>query len=199
MAFRDNEIAEVRYCGTLLGVEFCVVLHFRIEFPQGFGGTVSVTDLLDGLEQVFFTQNLLDSQVIETNWNAIELRNLSDLNVFGSRSVDYDGESAGDALPAFVAGGFRKDIGTRITRPGSMRLPGISDGSVTDGVWNPGSGFVSWANAIRRATITVTGGDIVLQMVVVGRGASGGYDLQRINPVVEFLPVRITTQNSRKS
>ena len=199
MPFNNISVPEVKVCGTLFNVDFCIVLTFEIgtEDPAGL---ISVDDFLDEFETHFFAPGLLNYQTSDLLWNKIEVRDLRDKNTFAVRSVSVPGNTASDPLPAFMAMGFKKDIQSRITRPGSTRIPGLVETNITNGQWNITQDTIDWGEAL-RAFVWSNGGGYTnaVNMVVVGSAPDGDYDLNRINTVSAFRPIRVTTQNSRKS
>lgn len=199
MALSGISLPEVRLCGTLFNVDFCVVLTFELGTDDP-SDVISVENFLDAFELAWLDDGLLNRQTTDLTWNAIEMKDLRDVNEFAVRSISVTGNSAGDPLPPFVAMGFKKDISSRVTRPGSTRIPGLTETDMSDGEWDIEPVVQAWAEGARCFTWS-NGGGYTGQacLVVIGTAPDGDYDLNRVNPVTAFRAVRATTQNSRKS
>lgn len=111
--------------------------------------------------------------------------------------------------PSFVAMGWKKAVGTRLTRPGSLRIGGIQEDMSTGNTLNAAYQTIrdNFAAAIGLSKQVDDGSGNVVNFnpVVVGRLESPPdsgkyvYDLTRINILTGLVLPRITSQNSRKS
>lgn len=108
------------------------------------------------------------------------------------------------AMPtaSFLAVGMKKAVGSRITRPGSIRISGFNEGSIAGNDIEPA--YVSILEAVGdtlAATVIINdqaGSVATFNPVVVGRNVDGSFDVARINDILDVGLPRLTTQNSRK-
>ena len=113
------------------------------------------------------------------------------------------GESAA-VLPAasFFAAGLKKAVSSRITRPGSIRIAGLVEGSFEAN--NLSTGFLGILDGVAidlAATVIINdqaGTVATFNPVIVGRFVDGSFDIGRINDITSVGLPRLTTQNSRK-
>lgn len=105
-------------------------------------------------------------------------------------------------LPPFNAVGLKKNVASRITRPGSIRIAGIAESSVSQGVLTVAAkaAYTVLGVNIQDAitSVSLDGSIVTYDPVVVGRNPLGQFDLARINDITTIASPRITTQNSRK-
>jgi len=64
----------------------------------------------------------------------VRVINLGDLADFADVTLTGGGALATDAAPAFCAVGFTLKLDTRAVRPGSKRIPGVSEADQADGI-----------------------------------------------------------------
>ena len=80
---------------------------------------------------------------------------------YGMRGNPTDQSST--LLPPFVAAGIRQTVGSRITRPGQKRFPGLLEGDITNGTLTAGTITVlndvgaKWSSAIILGAPVATG------------------------------------------
>lgn len=111
------------------------------------------------------------------------------------------GSGSDELLPTFVAAGFKLSVGSRVTRPGSKRFSGATEGALGDGFWT-----VSY-----RAQLDLMGAFLAdsLNLIAPALGTELEPVVVRMNrvtglptanqPVVGYvLNVRPTSQVSRK-
>jgi len=193
-----DDIIFVQWCGTLLSQDICITLSYQGDTPEG--GTNMPIEVLTA----FLRDNTIDTIMgqLSSSFVTTEIKatNLSDEDEFTVLPVNIAGSVTGTAvMPPFVALGLKKDISTRTTRPGSIRIPGITEADVTGGVWDNFGASTIIAAALNNSLFLVDGPvSQTLVPVVVGRSPNGDFDLSRINQVTSFGNPRVTTQNSRK-
>ena len=135
MTFEPGDIVSVKLFQRYLDQEIMNVLTFLV---VDFGVSVDSDDIFDAIETVLIDE-FRKVQHTTLNYWKVRLDNLTDLITFIEKGVDISGLIAGSALPSYVAGGFTKIVSSKLTRPGSMRLGGISEGDVDSNEWNPDS------------------------------------------------------------
>ena len=199
MGFQTDDIAFFNVCFEQFNIEMCITLSYRLDFSAGTSDIVTVEDLLDS-----FQSRVIDAMMPELHdslvLKEVKLDNLTDRNVFGNRLYNLSGGASGDPLPPFMALTLSKAVNSRITRPGSIRVPGMSETSITNGVWTNGQLSGRLAVAFRTDLVEQSGAPFPFSAtpVIVGRNPDGSFDLTRINEVVDFGSPKISTQNSRK-
>lgn len=118
--------------------------------------------------------------------------------VLGLNGVD----SAGEALNTFTAAAFTLIVDSKLTRNGSKRIGGISEGRVTGNVYTGGAGLDEDLSDAMSEVLQVTGtpsGELDAYPIVVGRDIFGGLVLANWNSIVaSSVKTNITSQTSRK-
>ena len=107
------------------------MLHYIIEV---FGADADIETLLDSLE-TNIVDLLINMQSESLTYVELRIDNLTDTITFDVRSLSQIGANASESEPSYVAGGFRKFVSTKITRPGSMRVAGIPETDVINNNW----------------------------------------------------------------
>lgn len=191
------DVIRIEWCGNFLGADFCTGFYYRLVGGTGLT-SVTPTEFMEGHRDLFMS-TLVDDVSDELTWTEIKYQNLSETDEFGVLPVSISGTRNTDPAPVFVALGLKKGVSTKLTRPGSVRFPGIMEADITGGVWsntNVSNAFISVVES--NFTVTLPDKDWDAVPVVVGRNAAGEYDLLRINTITSVGNPRVTTQNSRK-
>lgn len=199
MALIDGEILAVKFCQKFMGKDVCMVWTITTENPTG---AVDLTWLLQKIRDYIgpsinqMQSTLVSNQMIRVDSITNPLR-FATLNWTGA------GGNAGEHLPSFAAIAIRLERGSKITRVGAKRVPGLSEGSQTDGKLTSSfktSVSTNLAPKFASGTLLGTNPDTVqIAPVIVGKTPTGAYDLSRVQPVTGFfVSDYVTTQNSRK-
>lgn len=106
----------------------------------------------------------------------------------------------GDPMPPFNAVGVRLTVGTRVTRPGQKRFPGLYEGDNNSGILGPEMTLVVnnlMAVMTEPMILGAPAATIVLNPVVTRRDVSGAVTANQ--PVQGWVTnPNITSQNTRK-
>jgi hypothetical protein len=106
------------------------------------------------------------------------------------------------ACPSFTAYGMTKKVESRITRPGGIRVVGVTEESVVGNSLTAGAILalltLGSVLSVPIAVEDLSGEDFVVSPVVVGRLPDGSLDLTKINPVTQVVSPRLTSQVSRR-
>lgn len=167
------------------------------------------------IAQSFHEQILPDIEAVAVDdvfYDSIGVRDIMGTDTAVLRPVGENGQiGAGDMLPPHDAYGFKLDVATTLTRPGSKRIPGVYETAVVDGVitsaplisllndlaltlafnlFDHVTGLIPWAAAV------------IVKRILVGDGI---YRLPEsigelvTNPVTTATPnLNVSTQVSRK-
>lgn len=128
---------------------------------------------------------------------------------FATVSSTVFGLLSGDPEPSFVAANFVLRRSTLITRNGSKRVAGLSEGSVNGNNWVGSSGdLAAYATALAAPLMDNTlptpvpfATPVIVGRKIVGTGSHGaiyGLDLTKINPIASAAFTAVSTQRSRK-
>jgi len=144
-------------------------------------------------------EGLLDQLSNEVDLHTLRLTNYIDENEFFEVGFLNSGTRTGDAMPAFVAHGIQLTRGSRATRNGSRRIPGVMEGDTAGGSLPPApirNGIL--AAFIAGDTYDDGANEFNAKPIIVGRDSLGRIEPTRVSDVVGAVYKRITTQNSRK-
>jgi len=131
---------------------------------------------------------------------SIETVHVANISVPGDTEqvelTGYIGNRGGLTTTSFVAWGFRKLVSSGITRSGSMRVPGVAETDITDGVADVTHlpRLNAWADflATQYQDVAV---NWTLVPVVIGRSVIGSL---LVNLTTDASYNTVTSQNSRK-
>lgn len=111
-------------------------------------------------------------------------------------------DSAGEALNTFTAAAFTLIVGSKLTRNGSKRIAGISEGRVTGNIYTGGAGLDEDLSDAMSEVLQVSGtpsGELDAYPAVIGRDLLGELILANWNGIVTCsVKTNITSQTSRK-
>lgn len=153
-----------------------------------------------------FITNVIDAlcqlQNTEVTYNQIRVEDITDeLGLFVGSFVKA-GELVGSTLPSYVAGGFIRHVGDRRTRSGSLRIVGLTEGTVADNSWVPNSTALTAALTALESPLNngETGDDEIEAFPVVWGQLKNSDPVSYVaNPIIGFgQKTYVTTQNSRK-
>lgn len=160
-------------------------------------GEGKAQELAEAFTAVWIPQIVTPQNVALTH-TEVEVVNLDDPTDFYilTHSSPIPGADSGDVMPPFVAWGFKKARGSVLQRNGSMRLAGVTESLVSDGVATAG------ALAELNALATVFSGGLSDGS---GNTWEQGYLIDTDNPQggtfvggTLWSYTRVTSQNSRK-
>jgi len=118
----------------------------------------------------------------------------------GEQQGTRSGVSSSEFLPQFNAGGFRLTVGTRLTRPGQKRIPGLVEEDSVAGVLS--SAYTAVLEALAAVvdgplTLGVPALGMDLQPIICSKDATGAVVAHQ-NVVGHVLNPYVTSQVSRK-
>lgn len=163
----------------------------------------SSEDILNSFLNLVVT-DMLDLQANSLTHVELRVFNLTDGLTLGSLPVGLSGAETGTLIATNqLAYALKLNRSTAITRNGSKRIAGIPESSVQ------GNNLTSTALAELEDLADRMGSELDILdgltelghaiPVIIGRTATGEYDLTRINPISSVTALnRVTTQNSRK-
>lgn len=179
---------------SLFGEEVANVYHY-----QCLNAATTIGDVV----AAFNTQvrpALADLQSNDLSYVSYEATNLMNPQVeYTFQSTNGTGTVAGDAMPRFVAWGFKMVRQTKEVRNGSKRIAGVVESMVIDGEIDPANAIlISLAENALAATLTTSGTPSWQPVIasVTGNMATGYAVVSAAVDSAEYL--RVTTQNSRK-
>lgn len=200
MSFTTGNIIELKFAQELFDQEVLNILHYRVD--QGGDPDLfeqHLNEYAEALIAVFQPAQALVLSYVSQTW-----LDLTDgIGYQQSLFTENGTYSAGDNSPSFVAVGLRKAVDSRITRPGSLRIAGITDGMQSGN--NLDVNYLPMLDDIgdflrdRWESDDVAAEDQMwLKMVVVGR-TEGEIDLSKINTVLSVANPRVTSQTTRRA
>lgn len=199
MAVEHLDVVRIRDEQVLDGERILNIFYYVIAV---FTAGVTLLDLLAEFRDVV-TAAQLPLQHVDLNHTLLHVDNLSNGLDEEELVLDSDGtDSAGEALNTFTAAGFSMICETKLTRNGSKRIAGISEGRVQGNTYIAGVGEdTAYADALAEV-LQLTGtpsGIADAYPVVVGRDEFGQLVLANWNTVVAgAVKTNITSQTSRK-
>lgn len=195
-----GHILRITACAEILSQEVCNVFYYLVAV---WTGNASLDDIFDP-----FKTDLIDKvcalQSTSFTWTNFRIDNLSDGLGFAEYGLTKPGQLAGHFnSPSYVASGWKLNRATKLTRAGFKRFAGVCEDQHENNHYEPNDApavaALEAALAADLAIDTPNPGDGVLSPVIVGRTASGGYDLNRVSPIISASKqYYITTQTSRK-
>ena len=199
MGWNVGDIITVKLVATYLGEEIQNKLTYNI---VTFGVSADIDTLTDTIEGVLLDY-FLPLQLPGLIYNLVRLDNATNRVDFSEVTSVKAGERTGLTNPSYVAGGFTKRVGTKLTRPGAIRLSGIRKEDVVANAYTP-SDISAQAFEIALAAPLTNGltppDDIVVEPVVARYEGVFPTGTWIVNPVTAVQRnSNITTQNSRKA
>lgn len=199
MAWDTGDVIEVILKQTALEQLCLNVLTFRIGVKDI---NADETEILPQLGQHIIDAMILaqgpDAAHYEQDYNNIT----TELEFFRTSIIEVGEAGTGEPSASFDAFGLTKVCESRITRPGGMRVCGVTE-SHTEGN-DLTSGMiailltmgVSISEPLGFVDQSARGMDF--KLYVIGRLPEGGYDLTKQNNVVAMTNPRLTSQVSRR-
>lgn len=135
MDLANGDYLRLRITQTHLGQTLYNVLHFIVTSVQP-PFTVS-TGLTAYCNDYLALARAMQSTAL--NYTEFRWDNLTDELGFLVIPANTPGLIEGQDMPSYVAGNFTKKVGTKLTRPGSLRLGGVTEGQVSQNTWSPDS------------------------------------------------------------
>lgn len=131
--------------GDIISVTLEAELHDQVVINKlhylivTFGASADVETLLDLIQSVLIN-NFIPVQSADLTWKKMRIDNLTDLLSFDNRTISTPGLLVGAAGPSFIAGRFVKLVSSKSTRPGALRLAGITEDTISGQDWIVDSG-----------------------------------------------------------
>lgn len=189
-----GDILEITlYQKYLDSVEVRNVLHYRVNSVGTLDESgLSIAFNLEVLPAFVAVQSATIQHYKQTVLNLTDNLGWADVDLI----PDVPGDLAGDVMPPFVCWAFRKNRGTRLTRSGQMRIAGITEGAVGNGLAEASiqDDLDALAVALGQGINDGTGG--VYAPRIVRKTATGVLDLANTIDSVEY--VSVSSQTSRK-
>lgn len=188
-----NDIYKLIQKFTLLGVECLITRYFRQSTAPGSAGAVLSAWLADKLPEIML--NVSD----DVTATSCEVQNLSNTSDFATTSgIGLIGTYPGEVLPPFTAIGLEFPSGDRKIRASTCRLPGPTEGTITDGVPTAGA-ITSWDYVAGVLADTLLHATSTYEPCLYTDGNTRTGFLPFTIDITDGYFSRITTQNSRKS
>lgn len=199
MATVTGDIIRAVLCGTVFTEQFCNVWFFVVDTLTG--SEMSLVTVAGSLEDAII-EPLLDAQTVNTVWNRIQVDNVTNGIDFVDVGINRPGTiSASEGLPSFASFQVKMGRGSKITRNGYKRFPGLAEVSTVGQQLTTVAQTTLQVIANTWDEITVPGAEGgLIKPVIMGRNSDGTPDLTRwqIPASFDLLP-NITTQNTRKA
>ena len=135
MGWAVDDVITVKLHQFYLSQEVVNKLTYNI---VDFGVSADIDTLLDILETALI-DFFLPLQVTTLLHYSQRIDNLTDTVSFAQKISGFYGTALGESVASFVAAAFKKNVGSKVTRPGSMRMAGISENAMDGNDWDPGS------------------------------------------------------------
>lgn len=200
MAWNQGDIVSVTFNQQMYEQDMLNKVFWRIVSVVG---TVIIEEILDFLLQEF-VNSITATQIDALAHTTQTVLNETDGISFVLAQITDPGHIADDGTAAsFNAAGLTKVVGTRLTRPGGIRIAGvpasgIQDNDLTSAMIVLYGVFATWLED-SHTYIDSGGGEMTFEPVVVGRTPLGAIDLARVNPVTGVGNIRLTSQVSRRA
>jgi len=199
MAISVGDVIKISDCQTLFGQSLCNIFYYVVTV---WTGNADIDDIISDWI-TFVLPGITPIQHVDLTHVNIAAENVTTGLEFGAQAISVAGQIASaPSMPSYVAGSFRLERATRLTRPGFKRIAGIPESLVDDNDFDVALAAVINAAGSMAATlgmVTPAPGDGTLVPSIVGRQPDGSLDLARISPVTTVSPVvDISTQVSRK-
>ena len=195
-----GDILRITDCQKLFGQDVCNILYYVV---SAWTGNLTLEDVIDPFIDTFISGIRTRQNPALAHVNIV-VDNLTDGNSFAERSVNIVGANptASEPQPSFVAFSVTKKRSSKITRSGSIRIAGVSEGD-TDGNDNTLSEAekAELEDALTSPlTLTDAEGEFTLTPVIVGTNVvTNEPDVTRYQVFSTALFRGISTQRSRKA
>lgn len=200
MAWDNGDVFSIDLKQSYLGSDMINKIFYRIVSQVG---PIIIEELLNAIA-VILVDAFTQLQVDQLNHTEQVFQNVSNNVDFHISTYTKAGDVLSvDVAPSFMAVGFRKNVTTRLTRPGQMRLSGLNEDISVGNNINPAAlpalGLLGVALSTDINVVDSGGGSMLVEPVVIGKiPGTSDYDLARVQRPSSFAPISITTQNSRK-
>lgn len=191
----ENQIYRLTDRQTLHGQECLNVYHYK----AGAGDSSSldliaafindVFPAIDDIQNIDLAHVRLDCVNLDTGLDYLEY-------VHGT---PWMGVVTGEAMPSFVAWGFRLTRADRQSRHGYKRIPGVSEGDINDGVATaPAAANLIGFAAVLAGTIQASGGNCEYTPVILKTTGTPADPVYTDYPIAGVQYVRVTSQVTRR-
>lgn len=191
MAIDDLYFVRVQYGFSGINMENT----FHLLQTTGTGNATVLSTVVDDA----WIPPMIGVQSTSVTHTQIDVTNLDDPLDFFVLSTGDAGGRVGDPMPAFVAWGFKRRSSDRRISSGGIRVGGLSEADIDDGVANAAAlGVLATLTSAFQTTLVDLPTSTNWRMVIHtdGNVATGGAPL---NSVVVGVPyMRVSTQSSRK-
>lgn len=199
MPYEVNDVLHLQFEQDYLGANIMNSLWYRVK--QIVSGQIVPAVLDSLLTQLIVIIKQLQATTL-THYQQVVV-NLSDgLTTDKFNIVRFGDDTTGEEVASFIALGYKKQVSSKLTRPGSLRIAGLREDSVIGNAFPPSvlTAILAIGNSLSGDKSANDGGanSAIFEPVVVGRLPNGTFDLTKVNPVIGFGVPRLTTQNSRK-
>lgn len=198
MTWAVDDVITIKLHQFYLGQEVINKLTYNI---VDFGVSADIDTLLEILESVLIDV-FIPLQVSSLLHYKQRIDNLTDTISFVEQLTAISGTALGESTSSFVAAAFKKVVATKITRPGSMRMAGVSENAMSGNTWAPGVTEKANLETVLGANITnelSPPENITIAPIIARFSVAGPPDIYLINPVTSVAASpNLTSQVSRK-
>lgn len=200
MAWDIGDIISIQLKQTALGQEMANKLFFEIVTKDV--GAIESECLSDVAEDLVNDMTLIQTPGV-THYEQVFLNESNGIDVFVHNYNTPGTASGANPAPSFLAIGYKKNVATRVTRPGSMRVGGVFEEAI-----EANAIAASWQTVVNNVGVFMgavqDGVDsgtnhMTFQPVVVQRLPSGAVNPSVYQDVTSIANAKPTTQNSRKA
>lgn len=187
-----DDIYKVVQKMSLAGIECLVRRWYRQTSSLGDAATMAsvFAGVVSAALETITSQDLQFVQV--------DVQNLRDPSDFATFATPGNGDVSGEYMPSFVAYGFEFPSPNRDIRAGTMRVPGVPEDAVIDGILNPLYQVVVDDVATYLAQVLVAGLDEYTPVLYTPGNVATIGQPESFDVTTAFY-TRITSQNTRKS
>ena len=178
---------------TFAGVE-CLVRRWYMQ-RSTLGDALAVATEWDS----YVASNMASILSDDVSFKEVDVENINDVADFATVSqAPLSGAVLGDYLPTFNAFAFEFPSPSKNIRAGTMRIPGVTEDAITDGVATPAYAAALLTLAGRLADDLTPGTQQYSPMLYTPGNAKTLF-VPTVFDIAGCIYRRITTQNTRKS
>ena len=199
MAWDLGDIISVQFKQTYLGQQMVNKLFYEIYQKDAL---VNVENCFDTLATDIATSIATVQASSAQHYEQLFLDETNQVDIYVSSNIISGSATGVGLLPSMYAVNGKKNVATRLTRPGSIRIGGLYEDTVEQ------NGIpTSWLTVLDAVGFDLAnpqaindGGGLIMgfQPVVVGRLPNGAVDVTRFQSITSVANWKPSTQNSRK-
>lgn len=207
MPITENHVYAVKFCQKLFGKDVCLIGYITFDNPSD---VIDLRDIAENLRDwIGVLLNVAQSSAVKNDTVSIE--DVTGGVEFATVPWTGEGDIVTESAASFVAAGIKLERGTKITRSGYKRIPGIPEAKIADDTLETayvngplqdiGDAFASQGTINLPNSVTVD-----FSWLIVGRKedppGSKKYvlDLNRVQPITAAtVNPLVTSQVSRKT